>query len=180
MVEENIKQEKTATLPQIWVGYVAGVVLFLLEAIATVMIASAALSEESSIPLLDIPYVLISLGAFIYWLVCVYKIHKVLFQATDNTYPITPRRAVGFHFLPFYNLYWIFKWPSEVVKFINVNAPSLNMKPYAPGAIIAISFLLNRAIPSIGTIVIFISLKWMIRNIKKVLEENPPSSAPVS
>lgn len=164
-------EKKQASLPQLWIGYAAAGVLLALEGCALFLYSRGAISDEQFFAPLDIPYIALGIGVFVYWLVCVYKIHKVLQQATDGTYPITAKRAVGFHFLPLYNLYWLFKWPAEAIKFINVNAPAVKMKPYVPGTALLIGFLLGRLDPAIEAGIIFLALRPLVRNITKATQE---------
>jgi hypothetical protein len=65
-----------------------------------------------------------NLAYAVYFLVCLFQLHNRLQTATKGAYPISPGKAVGFHFIPFYNFYWIFKWPAEITKFINTQAKS--------------------------------------------------------
>ncbi len=173
MTEGTIKQQKPASLPKLQIGYFLSILIVVIELAVIFTLPPEALAEEEiQIPLnIQIPFFIASIGAYIYWLVSIFKIHAVLREKTDSTYPIVPGRAVGFHFLPFYNIYWIFKWPSEVIKFINVNLPDKKMKLYAPGLIILSSGLVGELISSgLATMVLFLSLKWMVRNIKEAIE----------
>ncbi len=61
---------------------------------------------------------LIAFGAVVYWFVCVYKLHRLLRKATGGIYPISPGAAAGYNLIPIYGLYWIFKWPAEVGRFL--------------------------------------------------------------
>lgn len=67
----------------------------------------------------QILFVLIILAGWIYWLVCVHRFHKILDEMTRSRYPISPGEAVAKHFIPFYNFYWLFAWPSALSKHIN-------------------------------------------------------------
>ena len=62
---------------------------------------------------------LIALGGWIYWLICVHRLHKILDELTTGRYPISPAEAAGKHFIPFYNFYWFFKWPMEMSRYLN-------------------------------------------------------------
>ncbi len=59
------------------------------------------------------------LGFIIYYCMLIYRIHKIIAYHTGNAYAITPGKAVGFMFIPFYDLYWLFKWPLEASRFIS-------------------------------------------------------------
>ena len=111
--------------PRIWIGYLLGVATMIAE-----MIAVTRHPELAKEPLL-IPPLYLFLANFIsliYWLVCVYEYHVVLAQATAGAYPIKPLRAAWFHLIPIYGLYWVFKWPRELARFVNsrLEAPLSN------------------------------------------------------
>ncbi|MBN3038987.1 MAG: hypothetical protein JW869_06200 [Candidatus Omnitrophica bacterium] len=163
--------QKTAllSLPPLAVGYILAV-LFVVGAAAIGIVwpqAYEAFDEGSDTNLAELILTLVWLPGFIYWLICVNRIHKVIYSLTGDTYPITPGRAVWFHFIPFYNLYWIFKWTSEAVKFINVNSTDKRMSPTVPGVLLLIGFLIG---DGIGLILMFIALRGIMQGIKKAIE----------
>ncbi|MFH1638887.1 MAG: protein kinase, partial [Chloroflexota bacterium] len=61
-----------------------------------------------------------SVFGLIHWTFGVYLIHRRLQQLTGNKYPITSAESFWYHAIPFYNLYWLFKWNMELSKFVNV------------------------------------------------------------
>jgi len=103
------------------------------------------LAKKGGIPPLYL--FLVSFIGGVYWLVCIYRIHVVLANAPNWKHPISPARAVGFHFIPFYQFYWIFKWPREIAKFVNSRLPQPIMKPVAIGVAVlaALSECIRRA-----------------------------------
>ena len=108
---ETTERVPSSSFPWIWVGFVYAGFFFIVE--VALVIAG---TEESVIT--GIATFLVLLGV-IYWLVCVHRLHKILEQMTNGRYPISPGEAAGKHFIPFYNLYWIFKWPGEFSDYIN-------------------------------------------------------------
>jgi hypothetical protein len=84
-------------------------------------------------------FILIILAGWIYWLFCVHRFHKILGEMTFNRYPISPGEAVGKHFIPFYNLYWLFGWPSALSKHVN----SRGHVRMLPGGVIGFLLLLS-------------------------------------
>jgi len=84
-------------------------------------------------------FVMIVLAGWAYWLFCVHRFHKILAEMTQHRYPIQPGEAVGKHFIPFYNLYWLFVWPSTLSSHLN-QAGHVNM---LPGALIGLAFLVS-------------------------------------
>ena len=114
--EQQSESKALPPLPRVWIGYLLGVATMIAE-----MIAVTLHPELAKEPLL-IPPLYLFLANFIsliYWLVCVYEYHVVLAQATAGAYPIKPLRAAWFHLIPIYGLYWVFKWPRELARFVN-------------------------------------------------------------
>ncbi|RMD98183.1 MAG: hypothetical protein D6812_13930 [Deltaproteobacteria bacterium] len=52
-------------------------------------------------------------ATYAYWMVFVYRTHKILEDVTGRTYVISPEKAMILHFIPIYNIYWQLKWTSE-------------------------------------------------------------------
>ena len=157
---------KKYDFPKVWPGYILGA-LFILFEIIYVLTNPNAVKEP-----MTWWSVLLWLIGLVYWCVCVYKIHKAILEMTDNHYPISPARAVGFMFIPFYNLYWIFKWPGEIVSMVNTRVGEKKRSLWVPGVILLVSSLLGRAID--GSIWLFAGfgvLGYLIRSLKKCQEK---------
>lgn len=58
--------------------------------------------------------VLASLGLFIYFTIWAYQVHQDMRQLSGGTYPISPGKACGFCWIPFFNLYWIVYMPYKL------------------------------------------------------------------
>jgi hypothetical protein len=58
----------------------------------------------------------------LYLLFCVYRLHKVVSEATGGAYPISPARGTFFNLIPVFNLYWVFRWTNEIAGFLNHNS----------------------------------------------------------
>lgn len=104
----------STALPKVWVGYIIAAVFLIVE-VGEVIIDPTTAERATILP------IAIYLGGWIYWLFCVHRMHKVIAEATDFYHPVTPGQAVGYHFIPFYNFYWIFKWPNEIADFVNTS-----------------------------------------------------------
>src|SRR6202140_4678886 len=120
---------KPPELPLIWIGYLLGIATIIAEFVALSL--HPELAKEGGIPPLYL--FLVSFVGGVYWLVCAYGYYVVMAQVPGWKHPISPARAVGFHFIPFYNLYWVFKWPREIAKFVNGRLQQPVMKPVAGG-----------------------------------------------
>ena len=97
--EPGVRAANLPQLPQIWIGYVLGVATIIAEFVAASL--HPELAKEGGIPPLYL--FLVSFVGGVYWFVCVYRYHVVLAHAPEWKHPISPARAVGFHFIPFYN-----------------------------------------------------------------------------
>jgi hypothetical protein len=76
-----------------------------------------------------------------YWLFCVHRIHKVLCEFTRAAYPISPRRAVGFQFIPLYKYYWFFRWTSQLAEFLNQQPGARAVPRFWPGLVLTVASL---------------------------------------
>jgi len=74
-------------------------------------------------------------------MICAYELHLILRQVTTGSYPITPMRAAWFHAIPFFGLYWVFKWPRELARFVNTRLPVPLMHPDRTGLAVFVAFL---------------------------------------
>jgi len=122
----------------------------------------------------------------IYFLYCIYNIHKILKKTTNGGYPISPDAAAFRMLIPFYNLYWFFKWPNEIANFINKNSKNkkLQIEKNVSGIIMSL-LIITAFIPiPIGDMVFFrifnvfgfffyfLLLNNFTKKIKGVLNEN--------
>ncbi len=119
-------------------------------------------------------FVALGLAGFVYWAVCLYKLHQSLRVMSDNCYPITPGKAVGFGFIPFFNLYWIFKWPAEILNFIKLRSAEVKTwKASVPGYLLLLSFAARRIDGVVWFLMAFGVLSYLIQVLKKSLAVSP-------
>jgi len=164
--------------PRIWVGYLLGAATIIAE-----MIAISLHPELAKEPLI-VPPLYLFLANFIslvYWLVCVYEFHVLLVQASSGTYSIKPLRAAWFHLIPIYGLYWVYKWPRELARFVNSRLPAPLMRPERTGFAILLAFivflLLDRGF---GMILLFWAASHLSRCLRLALAVDPgPRQGPL-
>jgi hypothetical protein len=115
--------EPLSSLPHVWVGFLfAGAFLW----------AEIVEAEAGNTDLIG-PYTFTaSLAGWAYWLFCVHRFHKILREISldeegDPTYRTTPWKAVGYHFVPIYSVVWIFKWPIDLVRYVNSHSSAQMM-----------------------------------------------------
>jgi len=124
-------QPATSSPPWVWFGF-AFAIAFLVAEFIEVFLEK----DQESFRLV---FVMIVLAGWAYWLFCVHRFHKIMAEMTRGRYPIQPGEAVGKHFIPFYNLYWLFVWPSTLSSHLN-QAGQVNM---LPGALIGFGLLVS-------------------------------------
>jgi len=109
--QETTEQVPRSSPPWVWIGFLFAGLFFVLEIAFVIMDVDPAV--------MTLILTLVVLGGWIYFLVCVHRIHKILNELARNRYPYTPGEAAGRHFIPFYNFVWVFKWPGELSRYIN-------------------------------------------------------------
>ena len=135
--EQHPEPGALPAFPRMWIGYLLGVATLVAEIVA-VTLHPELLKEPLIIPPLYL--FMANFISFVYWLVCVYEFHVVVSRATGGQYPISPMRAAWFHLIPIYGLYWVFKWPRELARFMNSRLPTPFMSPDRTGLAIFIAF----------------------------------------
>lgn len=168
-------------LPQLWIGYVLGFATIIAEFIA------ASLHPEMAKAVFPIPPLYLFLVMFVggvYWLVCVYRYHVVMQHVPGWKHPISPARAVGFHLIPIYNLYWVFKWPQEIARFVNWRFGQRVMKPQMVGLMVFAAFVLRFIFdPGLGLILLFLAASYVSGCLRRAFtwpSPVPPAAAPPS
>lgn len=113
----------------------------------------------------------VGVAGWIYWFICVYQTHQVLAELTNSTYPIKPAAAVGYHFIPLYNVYWVIKWPAEVARFVNTR---LHRRAIFQGTgifLLVAPFLIRPIGPGIPLLILFSVSLYLSRRILQVIQE---------
>jgi len=86
---------------------------------------------------------LTSLLGSCYWLFFVHRIHKVLAEYTNGSYPISPRKAVGFQFIPVFEYYWFFRWTRQLARFMDEKSGTKRAPKVWPGLLLSAASLLG-------------------------------------
>jgi len=150
--------------PKIRPGYMMGSVYLIFEILKIIIGPMVAVT---------IALVAIMLMGLLYWCISLHKLHQNILKMADNQYPISAAQAVGFQFIPFYNFYWIFKWPKEVIDFINTRDKSRRLNTWLPGLVLLLSSMLSFFIGAIGFIGSFSVLWYLINSLKRSLAVQP-------
>jgi Domain of unknown function (DUF4328) len=158
-------------LPVIWIGYLLGVATIVAEFAAVSL--HPELAKQGGIPPLYL--FLVSFIGGVYWFVCIHRYHVILAHVPGWTHPISPARAVGFHFIPFYNLYWVFKWPAEIARFVNTRLGAQVMKPVPVGVAILGALVLRVLDPGFGLILLFFPLSYVSECLRRAFAAQRPT-----
>jgi hypothetical protein len=171
--EQHAEPGALPPFPRIWIGYLLGVATLIAETIA-VTLHPELVKEPLLIPPLYL--FLANFISLIYWLVCVYEYH-VVSQATAGAYPIKPLRAAWFHLIPIYGLYWVFKWPRELARFVNSRLPAPLMRPDRTGLAVFIAFVVFLVLDrGVGMILLFWAASYLSRCLRYALTVRPSVS----
>lgn len=161
-----------AHLPRMWIGF----------ALAALMLASEFIDlnggpgETGTQP--NLVFMLFVLATWIYWLWCVHRYHDILTSIPGYHHPISPGQAVGRHFFPVYNFYWVFKWPSEIATFVNWRTQTSAMQGWIVGLLVLAGFVMRAVDASIGMAIVFTGGVYISHQIRKALAAPPvPASA---
>jgi hypothetical protein len=149
--------------PWVWLGFFFAAAFFVIEVLFVLM--------ELDEPSINLVLTVISIGGWIYWLVCIHRFHKILAELSDGRYPIAPGEAAGRHIIPFYNLVWIFKWPAEMSNYINERGRVKMINGYLLGTILLFALLARFVDGAIGLAFLFATTLYISAKLKKHVAE---------
>ena len=125
-----------SSLPWVWFGFLF-VVAFVAEETLVVVL-------ELDTEVATIVLVVIALAGYFYWLYCVSRFNNILREVSRNHYPITGAEAAWKHFIPFYNLVWVFRWPAAMSDYLNGRGRVKMVSGNLLGVILLTSLLTSR------------------------------------
>jgi hypothetical protein len=156
-------------LPRIWIGFVLAFGVLVAEVVEVMQGNEAAVG----------PFTIVAaIAGWTYWLFCVHRFHRILGQLSPHvggepTYPITPRQAVGYHFIPVYGLFWFFKWTRELKDFIEVHTSVKMASAVLLGGLLLLSGLVVRVIDGfIGLTLLFAGTLYISRQLRRAIAEH--------
>jgi len=161
--EQQVQSGTLPRFPRIWVGYLLGIATLIAEIVA-VSLHPELIKEPLLIPPLYL--FLANFISLVYWMVCVYEFHVLLAYATSGQYPVKPLRSAWFHLIPVYGLYWVFKWPRELARFVNGRLQAPLLKPDRVGFGVFLAFAVFLVLDrGFGMILLF----WAASHLSKCL-----------
>lgn len=163
----TLSTEPASPLRKNWIGFALAFAFLVVEALS----AGAGNSPGFRLALL-----LLSFGGVIYWLTCVQRFHTILRQisprvAGEPTYPITPGQAVGYHFIPFYNLFWLFKWPMTLTTFLQENSAARMIPGPLLGLLTFLGMIARWFDGAIGLALLFVVASYISGKLRQVVGE---------
>jgi hypothetical protein len=172
MTTQDEAERLTAELPDLRFGFGLAIVLFVSEAVWGIQRelargTPAAQSAGGYAAALSLMGAIVSTA---YVLHCVSAYHYIVNQFEGWSHPISPKRAVRFHFIPLFNLYWDFKWPKEIARFVNWRMQRNRMSGALVGILVLTGFLIGGFIDvSIGLVVIVSAFAYISRSLRDAL-----------
>lgn len=155
-------------MPKLWIGYLLAGVTLIGEIVAVSRNPDLMKSGQFIVPPLEI--FLPAFVARVYWFVCVYRYHKILAAVPNYIHPITPGKAVGFHFIPGFNIYWIFRWPITIADFVNHRLGAPLMRGWVLGVAMIFAILCQTFLDAaLGAALLFFATGYLAAFLKKAL-----------
>jgi len=146
-------------MPKLWIGYSLALATFAGEAIAFTRNPDLFKGPGLVVPPLEM--FLPAFLALVYWLVCIYNYHKILAAIPGYRHPISPARAVGFHFIPFFYLVWLFIWPAKIAEFVNARVKPPKMRGWIVGIVSISGIAAGIFDPALGMALLFLGLTYL-------------------
>src|SRR5437763_5374882 len=144
---ESVEQMPQSSPPWVWIGFLFAGAFFVVEVTMTLLRV-----DDVSLRVALLP---IAVGGWIYWLVCIHRIHKILNELTRNHYPYTPGEAAAKHIIPLYNIVWIFRWPIELSNYLKRRGRVQIISGGVIGTMLLLSLLLRWVDGAVGTAALF-------------------------
>ena len=163
-------------MPKLWIGYLLALATFVGEAISLSRHPDMLTQTQWTLPPLEM--FLPTFVSGVYWLACVHRYHVILAAVPGWKHPVSPAKAVGFHFIPFFYLVWMFIWPHEVAKFVNSRLNTNVMRGWMVGigsiGALACEILF---IPAVGIALLFLTLRYVAVCLSRALAVNDSGNA---
>ncbi|MBZ5511866.1 MAG: hypothetical protein LAN70_11950 [Acidobacteriia bacterium] len=173
---ESESDRLCAQLPKLRGGFVIAISIFVLEIVAGVQkgLANGTPQERSAGGYALALAVIADVMATAYVLSSISTFHSIVNDVKGWSHPISPKRAVRFHFIPFFNIYWNFKWPVEMAKFVNWRTQTHRMSGVLVGALVLAGFLVAGFVEvSVGLVIVLSAFAYISRCLRAALAAAP-------
>jgi len=156
----------SARLPSCSWGYVAAACFLVVELAESVLQPDSDWRDIS--PQTDPLAFAIGIIAAVYFLSCIYRIHRVLADVTNGAHPVGPVKAVGFLLIPIFSLYWVFAFTNRLAEFVNAQGRTRMAKGWT-GAALLVAILLLRVDGALGIAAEFAVLQYITAKLRRSL-----------
>lgn len=176
MTEPSEQDRLSSQLPGLRLGFGLAISIFVLEVVWGVQheLGRGTAESRSAGGYAAALTLICAFVATAYVLQCISSYHYVVNRVEGWSHPISPRRAVRFHFIPLFNLYWDFKWPIEMARFVNWRMQRRRMSGILVGSLVLAGFLLAGFFDtSIGLTVILCAFAYISRCLRDALAAPP-------
>lgn len=163
------EQPAKSSPPWVWFGYIFAFTFLVCEVLEEVL----ELNDS-----LNLVMLFISLVGWIYWLFCIHRFHKILGELSRHRYPITPSEAVGRHFIPFYNLVWVFKWSGQMSDYLNTRGRVKMVSGNVIGLLLLLGILFRFFDTAIALAWLFSVALYLSTKLRRHLEALKPVLLP--
>jgi hypothetical protein len=154
-------------LPSVWPGYVLAVSALIVE------VGEGIFDPNSVTDQYTLLFLLVSLVNSSYWIFCIFRIHRVLAEASNGSYPIGPWKAVGLMFIPFFNLYWLFRWTNQIADFVNGQPGTARLLRNWPAGFLLLGLIITAKIDgSLGMPILYGTLHFIRNKLAPTLSPN--------
>ena len=159
-------------LPDMWWGYMTVLAYWAAQLYLTLVVQQQGFTRETlptplpqAIELAKWPAMATVLGCATLYFCFVYVFHRIAAETPGWHHPISPMRAVGFHFIPLYSYYWLFKWPLEFGKYLRWCTPNPGIGWQLGLAYIGsqLLFLLDPGTAILATVGLLGYIRWRLR-----------------
>lgn len=175
MTTQNDAERLSTQLPNLRFGFGLAIALFVLEIVwgAQKELARGAPGAQSAGGYAAALFFVGAIVSLAYVLYCISAYHYVVNKVDGWSHPISPKQAAWFHFIPVFNLYWVFKWPREMARFVNWRMQSNRMSGILVGALVLIGLIGRFFDASIGLAVIVFAFAYISRCLRDAFAASP-------
>ena len=121
----------------------------------------------------------IALTGWGYFMFVVYQIHKGMHIYYDGNYPTSPAKAAFMHIVPLYNLFWLYKWPGQMARFVWDRDRARIFPENTVAPLLLVGVLLSRFDYAIGYAILWTGVLLMLKGVEAFwnpLEKQYPSA----
>lgn len=104
---------------------------------------------------------------WIYWLYCVKKLHDAIWAVSGYNHDISPSKAVAFHCIPVVNIWWVFRRPSEIARFVNWRCQAKVMHGWVAGVLMLAALIVFNLLSVFGAFALYAAGFYIARHMRR-------------